>query len=192
MDNMLGKVVIGFLKVIVSDIHLELTPSTKTADRFKAERGFSYRDSNIDTWMTERIPAGMGGSVVCYELTEDGHTFMEMAHELLSLNAPHDEAMTAKALMEQGKTFSLKHVEELHRRFVRGEIKICFKTNGQANFFLVHDEKDRVFVLDVNFRSSDLWETNVFIVRFNASDKWLRGHRLFSRNGPPQKPRRTA
>lgn len=171
------KKVISFLRIVKSGISLGLTPSAKTVDCF--QEGFAFRDSDIDSWMTDQVPAVEGGVIVCHELTEDGHTFMEMAHELLSLKTSSDEASIAKSLFEQGKTFSLKQVEELHKRFVAGETEIGFNTNGYANLFLVHDEKGRVFVLRVGLGSRG-WR--LFVDKLGRSDGWSREIRLFSRN----------
>lgn len=108
--------VTNFLNVVKTGISVSKIDQVKTADCFK--KGFVYRDSDIDNWMTKQIPAVEKGSAVCYEPTEDGHTFMEMAHELLLLKILQDEASVAKLLIEQCKTFSPKQVEDLHRRLV--------------------------------------------------------------------------
>lgn len=177
MINMAKKT--SFLKLVKSCIPVNKTDRVKTASCFK--KGFVYRDSNIDSFMTEYVSASEKGLVVCHELTEVGHTFMEMAHELLSIdikNRTHSKTLIAKTLIESGNTFSLKQVEDLHKRFVDGETEIGFLANGYANFFFVHDDKGHVFVLSVNLSSVGWY---VLIRKFNRSCVWRRERRLFSR-----------
>jgi hypothetical protein len=166
----------NFLKVVKTGIPVAKTDRFKTADCFKT--GLAYRDNDIDNWMTKQVPAVEGGTVTCYEMTEDSHTFMEMAHKLLSLKTPRSEETIAKSLFEQGKTFSPKQVEDLHKRFVAGETEIGFQTNNYSNLFFVHDEKGRVFVLNV-YLSSDGWD--VGLLKLDDSNRWEREERLFSR-----------
>ncbi len=166
----------SILNVVKNSIHVGSVPSVKTADCFKKD--FVCRDSDIDGWMAKKTPIVDSGSAICYELTEDGSTFLDMARVILDTGSEQSEEKIAKLLIEQGKTFSLKQVEDLHKRFVGGETEIGFNTNGYANLFFVHDEKS-VFVLDV-YLLSDGWRVDVN--GLGSSYRWDAGSRLFSRN----------
>lgn len=166
----------GILKVVKSGITVSSFSVVKTAECFKD--GFAYRDGDIDNWMTKKIPAVESGSAKCHELTEDGLTFLQMATELSGTVMAQSESSLAQLLIEQGKTFSLKQVEDLHKRFVGGETELGFNTNGYANLFFVHDEKS-VFVLFVRL-SSGGWSVDVN--ELGRSFRWDREDRLFSRN----------
>lgn len=157
-------------------ISVAKTDRAKTSDCFK--EGFAGRDPDIDILMTNQIPATEGGTVICHQLTQSGHTFMEMAHELLSLKTPQSAEAIARSLFEKGKTFSPRQVEDLHKRFVAGETQISLNTNACSNFFFVHDEKRSVFVLDTDL---DLVGWNVDIRIFDQEIRRLRKCRLFSR-----------
>ena len=165
-----------YLRLVATGIPVPSTEEYSTDQCF--DEGFAGRDPDIDILMTNQIPATEGGTVICHQLTQSGHTFMEMAHKLLSLKTPKSEEAITKSLFEQGKTFSPKQVEDLHKRFVAGETEIGFQTNNYSNLFFVHDEKGRVFVLNV-YLSSDGWD--VGLLKLDDSNRWEREERLFSR-----------
>lgn len=162
------------LKVVASGIPIDPTPSVNTADCFK--EGFAYCDSNIDTQMTEQIPSTEGGTVTCHELTEDGHNFMDVALKLLSKDDRIKPLDVLRGLIEQGKTFSPRQVEDLHKRFVAGETQIGLNTNSSSNLFFVHDEKGGILALSL-VSSFDGWQ----VVRVLYADEFLIGDRVFFR-----------
>ncbi len=169
------KVVTTFLKIVKSGISMPSFSAVKTADCFK--KGFAYRDSDIDDWMTKDTTVSNAGLVTCYEFTEDGRTFLDMARSILETEETHEKEI-ARLLVARDKSFTLKQVEDLHKRFIAGETEIGFNTNGYANLFFVHDEKS-VFVLRVSL-FSDGWFVHVF--KLGSSSRWYREYRLFSRN----------
>lgn len=166
----------GILKMVKNGIRVDSVPAVKIATLFK--EGFPYRDRDIDSWMTKQAPIVDSGLSICYELIEEGPTFLDMARSVLEVGSEVEQEQIAKLLIERGKTFSPKQVEDLKKRFVDGETEIGFNTNGYANLFFVHDEKS-VFVLNVN-QNSDDW--NVKVNKLGNSNRWNRENRLFSRN----------
>jgi hypothetical protein len=165
-----------YLRLVATGIPVPSTEEYSTDQCF--DEGFAGRDPDIDILMTNQIPATEGGTVICHQLTQSGHTFMEMAHKLLSLKTPKSEEAITKSLFEQGKTFSPKQVEDLHKRFVAGETQIGLNTNGCSNFFFVHDKGGRVFILDTDL---DLVGWNVDIRSLGPEIRRRRKCRLFSR-----------
>lgn len=108
--------------------------------------GFRQSDLHLSRW---RIPATEAGSAICYELTEAGATFQEMAASVLGDKMPTGPESLAKRLIKSGKTFSLKQVEDLWRRFVYGGKEVCLST--YQNFFFVHLEGEEVRVLALSY-----------------------------------------
>ncbi len=167
----------SFLRVEETGILVSKTNRVKTSNCFK--RRFVY--SEFFKKITSHSPATEGGLAVCSVITEDGHTFMEMAHELLSLKTPQDQFSVSKLLIAEKKTFSLKQVDELQERFAAGETGIGLIANNRyANFFFIHDDEGHVFVVIMYEHISEInWMVRMSEISDNR--KWRSGYRLFSR-----------
>ena len=136
------------------------------------------RDSNIDRWLTTNIPATVGGESKVLKLVRDGMTFRQMAQAVLN-ETSEDLNLLAKKLIEAGKTFSPKQVEERILAFQNGDKSVALLDNGWANFFFVHDDKGNVFVLYVGWGGRRWY---VIIFRLDRGDQWRAGYQLFLRN----------
>ena len=147
-----------FFEVVKTRIWVSETSRIKTSDCFK--EGFEYPDPDINKWLSDYIPSTQGGTLVYFCLGENTLNSMQIANGILWNNEPHHKAYISKLLVNNGKTFSLKQVEDLHRRFILGETEIGLNTNGYANLFFVHDERDNVFILDIRL-DVDVWEVDV-------------------------------
>ena len=136
------------LKTVNTGVIINKTDRAKTSDCFKGSDIGYYDDKEIDKRLTKHTPETEGGVISCHKLSEGGHTFMDIAHELLLLKTRCNKACIARLLIEKGKTFSLKQLEDLRNRLVVSEVKAWFNKR-YSNFFFVHDEKKRVIIVSM-------------------------------------------
>jgi hypothetical protein len=165
------------LEVTQTGIPVPAAPACKTIDLFTDRKVFAWRDPNLDTWVSQSLPPAPQCTTTVYRLTKDGVTFSDMAKALLR-ETTDDPAIFAKLLVQRGKTFSPKQVEDLVTRFERGEKTIGLRDDGCANFFFVYDGTS-VFVLRADRRSTR-WDVGV--ARLDDAYEWLAPNRLVARN----------
>jgi len=166
-------------KLDIGNVPVAAMSRMKTADCLK--KGITYRDGDLDNWLSDYIPAIGGGSLGGFELTDkNGTTYRQMAESLLQTTGS-DESLK-KLLKERGHTFHLEQVADLIRRTKAGE-KTGLLDNGYANLLFVEDENGEVFGLHAFWR--DYWlglGWCVHVYRFVLDFGWLAGLRFFSRN----------
>ncbi|MEK7162238.1 MAG: hypothetical protein AAB730_00075, partial [Patescibacteria group bacterium] len=109
----------NLLKLVSSGVPIPEAPAAKTADCFKVGDGvFAYRDSDFDRWLPETIPAASAGNALTLELAEELN-FQEIFKTHLGITSSLDELK--KALIKQGKCWSLKQIDGLIRQCEKGE-----------------------------------------------------------------------
>jgi len=141
---------------------------------------WAYRDGDIDRWLPAGQPAQAAGQVGVYQLQNpQGTTFREMAAAALKVGPGTSLDLLAKALKEQGHTFTLPAIEQLIERQESGE-DVGLRTDGYANFFFVEDSDGSVSVLCV-YRVGRRWYGDVR--RLDDVDfRWGAEDRLVLRN----------
>lgn len=155
-------------------------PRMKTKDCLK--KGITWRDGDLDNWLSGHVPAIGEGSLDPYELTDsNGTTYRQIAESLLETTGSDEQLK--KLLKEKGHTFHLEQVADLLRRTKAGE-DTCILNNGYANLFFIEDENGGVFGLRARWDDSG-WDGvgwHVRVYQFDYSGWWPAGDRFFSRN----------
>jgi|GEM_PF-4824769 len=170
----------SIVAVIMTCVATFMTPAVvacDTKDCFTDNKVF-WRDGDMDSWLTSNIPATQGGESKVLKLVRDRMTFKQMAQVVLN-ESSDDLSLLAKKLVEAGKTFSLKQVEERVSAFHNGDKSVALLNNGWTNLFFIHDKKGKVFVLHVHW-DGGRWD--VYIRRFGHDDEWIADIQLFLRN----------
>ena len=153
----------------------------KTGKCFTGER-WSYRDGDIDRWLPTAQPEQAACQVGVYQLQNTaGTTFREMAAAALEVGPGTSLDLLAKALKEQGLTFTLPAIEQLVDRQEDGE-DVGLRTDGYANFFFVENSDGSVSVLYVR-RCGGGWCG--YVNRLDDGSRWSAGSRLLLRNSDP-------
>jgi hypothetical protein len=169
----------GFLRDIATGISIPSTEAFLVNECFTDQRVFVYRDPDLDGWLTNAIPAVPAGTATIYQLLKDGLTFRDMAQAVLDrTESINDTEVLARLLIDSGRTFSLKQVEDLITRFERHRNLTCLHSNGEANFFFIHDAANRVWLLRV-CRLTDAW--SVRLGRLGQTCRWSSVYRLLVR-----------
>ena len=146
------------LKLCASGVAIPEAPAVKIADCFKVGDGvYAYRDSDFDRLLPEEIQAVGAGNASTFELAKELN-FQEMAEAHLGIKGSLDELK--KVLIEQGKTWSPKQIDELIRQCEKGENPLKLRTDGSANIFFI-EVNGYVFAVYAS-RSSDGWYVSVF------------------------------
>jgi hypothetical protein len=131
-------------KLDLGNVSIVAMPRMKTKDCLK--KGITYRDGDLDNWLSDYIPAIGGGSLGGFELTDkNGTTYRQMAESLLETTGS-DESLK-KLLKERGYTFHPEQLADLLRRTKAGE-KTGLLDNGCANLLFIEDENGEVFGCD--------------------------------------------
>lgn len=148
-----------------------------TADCFTDANVFN-RDGDLDRWLTKSLPATEGGETKVMKLVRANMMFRHMAQGVLN-ETSDDLSVLGKKLIETGRTYNPKQVEELVLRFHKGDKSVGLLDNGYANLFFTHDDKGNVFVLGVHWGDSR-WR--VYVSRFAYDREWFADRQLFLRN----------
>ena len=144
---------------------------------------WTYRDGDIDRWLPTAQPEQAACQVGVYQLQNTaGTTFREMAAAALKVGPGTSLDLLAKALKEQGLTFTLPAIEQLVDRQEDGE-DVGLRTDGYVNFFFVEDSDGSVSVLYVN-RDDGRWRAYVY--RLDYGNMWSADNRLLLRNSDAQ------
>jgi hypothetical protein len=149
----------------------------RVADCFANRDIFYQPDGDIARWLPATLPVLPAGTPKRAITTED-QTFRQMAERELGVSGKSDQELM-KLLVEQGKTCSLKQIDEAITRHEAGDKSDNLLANGWANFFFVEGESGAVFVVNV-LRNAGYWR--VFIDRFGYGDRWYAGRYVFFRN----------
>ncbi|QQG42610.1 MAG: hypothetical protein HYW15_00055 [Candidatus Giovannonibacteria bacterium] len=165
------------LKLIASGVSISEAPAVKTVDCFKIGDGvFAYRDSDFDRWLPETVPAVGAGTASTLELAKEP-TFQEMT--AANLGAPCNSVNELKrALIEKGRCWSPKQIDELIRNCEKGKNPLKLRTDGYASIFFI-EVGGNVFAVFA-FRHSDGWR--VGILEFAHADRWNVENRASFRN----------
>ena len=143
---------------------------------------WAYKDGDIDRWLRPVQGTQPSCSVGVYQLQNpQGTTFREMAAATLKVGPSTSLDLLAKALTEQGRTFTLPAIEQLVERQEGGE-DVGLRTDGYANFFFVENSDGSVSVLCVG-RSDDRWRG--VVNRLDYGNGWGAERRLLLRNSDP-------
>jgi hypothetical protein len=165
------------LEVIATGTPIPAVGPCNIADCFTNRSVFTYRDPDLDTWFFKEIPSVPSGAATTYQLVKDVPTLSQTARFVLG-ETTNDPDTLAKLLVERGKTFSPKQVEDLVSRRECSDRTPGLIDNGCANFFFVHDAQNRVCVLGID-RSADGWGVGVYGVEYEFG--WGAGTRLLVR-----------
>jgi hypothetical protein len=170
----------SIVAVIMTCVATFATPAVvacDTKDCFTDSKVF-WRDGDLDNWLTESLPATEGGETKVLKLVQPNMTLKEMAQVVVG--KPSDDLnLLGKKLIEAGKTFSPKQVEERILAFQKGDKYVALLDNGYANLFFIHDDKGNVFVLYVYWNGSQ-W--SVYVNRLDSGSGWHADYQLFLRN----------
>ena len=121
------------------------------------------------------MPAMIEGRASSYQLGAEMN-FIEMSVEHLGIEKNLD--LVAGTLVECGKCFSPKQVDDMLVACDRGENPFHLRTDGWANLVPIFDGAS-VFFLDVYLRSLG-WR--VFVLRLEFSNRWRAGGVVLFRN----------
>jgi hypothetical protein len=149
-----------------------------TTDCF-TDSSLFYLDRNFIHWSTKRFPTTEGGQTKVLKLARDGMKFKHMAQAVLN-DTSDDLTIHSKKLIEAGKTYNPKQVEDLILRSHKGNKSVSLLDNGFSNLFFIHDDKGNVFVLDVHLDGNS-WDINIFKLDSDGYE-WNVGTHLFLRN----------
>ncbi len=129
---------------IASGIPVKAAGPCKVTDCFTDQRIFRHPDF---FYVRDLIfPAVEAGSAVTYDFA-NGMKIWEMAQFVLNERTTNLRDLEL-LLIKGGKTFSPRQVEELAIRFEEGDTSSqLFSEVFHLNFFFVHDEEKRVFIL---------------------------------------------
>jgi len=167
-------------KLDLGNVSIVAMPRMKTKDCLK--KGITYRDGDLDNWLSDYIPAIGGGSLGGFELTDkNGTTYRQMAESLLETTGS-DESLK-KLLKEREHTFHPEQLADLLRKTKAGE-KTGLLDNGYANLLFIEDENGDIFGVNA-FWNDDSWVGNgwsVHVFQFDYDYRWHAGRRFFSRN----------
>ena len=169
----------SIVAVIMACVATFMTPAVTVCDTKDCFVGKEFwRDSDVDSWLTSSLPATEGGETKVLKLVRPSMTFKQIAQAVLN-ETSDDINLLGKRLIEAGKTFSPKQVEERVLAFQNGDKSVALLDNGWANFWFVHDDKGNVFVLRV-YRYGGQW--SVYIDRLDHGHGWDADYQLFLRN----------
>ena len=161
----------------IGDIEGEKTGKCLTGKRW------AYRDGDIDRWLPAVQSAQENSLARVYQLQNTaGTTFREMAAAALKVGPGTSLDLLAKALKEQGLTFTLQAIEQLVDRQEDGE-DVGLRTDGYANFFFVEDSDGSISVLLV-YSYVGGWCARVR--RLDRGSRWFAEYRLLLRNSDAQ------
>lgn len=150
----------------------------KTRACMSDKKVWSYRDSDIDSWLPSDQPTQLAGVIGVYQLQKEGTTFREMAASVLKVALDTPIAELAKLLKERGHTTTAAAVEEMVKRQEAGE-DMGLRTDGWANFAFVENADGSVSVLYVD-RDVRRWRANV--LRLSYVPRWYAENRVLVRN----------
>ncbi len=163
-------------KPIASGAPIAGVPTVKVADCFKVGDGvYVHRDSDFDKWLPKTFPAVGPGNASMFELTESLN-FQEMVEAYLGVNGSIDELK--KMLIDKGKCWSPRQIDELIRRCERGDNPLKLRTDGRPHFFFMQVGDD-VFAVGA-YRYSDVWY--VYVRSFEDARRWSVEYRVSFRN----------
>lgn len=164
------------LKSVASGVGIAEASAVKIADCFKVGNGvYDYRDSDFDGWLPKEIRAVGAGIASTFELVEP-LTLKEMAEAHLGITGSHDELK--KALIEQGKCWSPKQIDDLLRNCERGKNPLKLRTDKWVNLFFMQVGND-VFAVCAHWGPSGWY---VSISEFASADRWDAENRVSLRN----------
>ncbi len=168
------KAVVASLIALATNITVQAVGECKTKDLFRGKH-IVYRDGDLDNWLRKSVPAMIEGRASSYQLGAEMN-FIEMSVEHLGIEKNLD--LVAGTLVECGKCFSPKQVDDMLVACDRGENPFHLRTDGWANLVPIFDGAS-VFFLDVYLRSLG-WR--VFVLRLEFSNRWRAGGVVLFRN----------
>ncbi len=151
----------------------------KVADCFTNRSIFHHRDGNLDRWLPATLPVKIA-DYFSYKNTTQGQTFRQMAEMIAGISDIGDKRNEdlVSILVEQGKTCSLKQIENAIVRHEAGDKSDGLLDNGRANFFFVWSGS-AMFVVRASW-DGDRWDVDVY--SFGRGYWWAAGCRVFFGN----------
>lgn len=168
------KAVVANLITLATNILVRQVDECKVKDLFRGKH-IAYRDGDLNNWLRKSVPGVIELPASSYRLGKEMN-FVEMSAKHLGI--AKDLNLVATTLVERGKFFSPKQVDDMLVACDRGENPFHLRTDGWANLIPIFDGAS-VFFLSV-YRSSDGW--NVGVSRLEDSNRWGVGDVVLFRN----------
>jgi len=162
---------------MITKATIPATPKKSTRDRFKDDKRYYYRDSDLDT-LLPAVQEERGETSISSLRLHQPATFKQVVEEVLKEEG--DIEKLAKLLKERRHTTTLTQTEELVERQESGE-DVGLVTNSYANFFFVEDKEGCVSVVVV-YRDPDRGRWDVGVYRLDRGNRWGADDRFFFSN----------